>query len=120
MGTVNTKVSRAPGSLDASEVAVVRGMVSGDGNVASSRAALAADNGATLELSNGVTYTLTDAVPLPAGVVLMGPASGSATIAVTGTATINGGTSSVTVAAGSVYSALPRATSPSAYVVKGS
>lgn len=33
MGSVNTKVSRAPGSLDASEVAVVRGMVSGAGKL---------------------------------------------------------------------------------------
>lgn len=109
-----------PAEASSSMTLAPRSLVSGAGNVASSRAALAADSGATLELANGVTYTLTDAVALPAGVVLMGPASGSATIAVTGAATINGGTSSVTVAAGSVYSAIPRATSAAAFVVKGS
>lgn len=31
MGSVNTKVSRAPGSLDSSEIATMRGLVSGDG-----------------------------------------------------------------------------------------
>lgn len=90
------------------------------GPVASSRTALASDNGGTFELASGVTYTLDSAVPLPAGVILIGPASGSATIAVAGSATINGGTTSVTVSAGQAYTAIPRATSAAAYVVKGS
>lgn len=90
------------------------------GPVASSRTALASDNGGTFELANGVTYTLDSAVALPAGVILIGPASGSATIAVAGSATINGGTTSVTVSAGQAYTALPRATSAASFVVKGS
>jgi len=87
--------------------------------VASSRTALAADNSATLELASGVTYTMSNAVALPNGVTLMGPASGSATIAVTGSATINGGTTAITVAANTAYTALPRAGSPAAFVVRG-
>lgn len=102
-----------------SERTAIKAVVSGAGNLATSRAALAADNGATLELANGVTYTLTDAVALPAGVIWIGPASGSAVVAVTGSATINGGTTSITIAAGEVYSGLPRATNPAAFVVKG-
>jgi len=99
------------------------GAVSGGGSttaVASSRASLAADSGATLELANGITYTLDSAVPLAAGVTLVGPATGSATLAVTGSATMNGGTTSITISAGQVYSAIPRASSASAYLVKGS
>lgn len=94
--------------------------VSGGGNIASSRAALVTDNGGTWELANGGTYTLTDAVALSAGVTLMGPASGTATIAVTGSATINGGTSSVTISAGQCYACIPRPSNAAAFVVKGS
>ena len=81
------------------------------------RAALASDNGGTLELSASVTYTLTDAVALPAGVAFQGPASGSATIAVTGAATANGGTTSVTVPAGKMATAIPRASNAAAFLV---
>lgn len=110
----------ANGNEQPLQSAVLQSLVGGTSSVAGSRSALASDNGTTLELASGVTYTLTNAVSMPAGVVLLGPASGSATIACTGSATINGATSSITVSAGQVYSAIPRATSTSAYVVKGS
>jgi len=100
--------------------AVGQASVSGGGVIATSRAALETDSGGTWELADGVTYTLTDAVALPAGVTLVGPVTGSATIACTGTATINNATSSVTVSAGQVYAAIPRASSAVAFVVKGS
>ncbi len=87
--------------------------------IAASRTALTADNSATLELASGVTYSLSNAVALPHGVTLMGPASGTAIIAVTGSATINGGTSSITVAANTAYTVLPRAGAPAAFVVRG-
>jgi hypothetical protein len=88
--------------------------------IATSRTAVAADNGVTLELASGVTYTLSDAVPLPAGVTLLGPATGTATIAVTGTATINAATASIVMTAGQAYSAVPRPSNAAAFVVKGS
>jgi hypothetical protein len=95
------------------------GAVLGDGIlVATSRTALASDNGATLELAAGITYTLSDAVPLPAGVAFQGPASGTApTIAVTGSATTNGATSAITVPAGKMATAIPRASNPAAFLV---
>lgn len=97
--------------------------VSGGGRtsaVASSRSALAADSGATLELAAGITYTLDSAVALPAGVTLMGPASGSpAVLAVTGTATINGATTSLQIGAGQAFTAVPRASNAAAFVVRG-
>jgi hypothetical protein len=88
--------------------------------VSASRTAVSiTDNAATLELASGVTYTLSDAVALPQGVNILGPASGSATIAATGSATINGGTTAISVGAGAVFTALPRAGAPAAFVVKG-
>lgn len=105
---------------DVPDLVRVQALVSVAVILAESRPALASDSGATLELSAGVTYTLTDAVSLPAGVVLIGPASGTATIACTGSATINGATSSITVSAGQVYSVIPRASVASAYIAKGS
>lgn len=87
--------------------------------VTSSRLALATDNGATLELTSGVTLTLTNAVLLPQGVNILGPASGTATIAVADAATINSSTSPVTVAANQAYTALPRSGSSVAFLVKG-
>ena len=85
--------------------------------VSTSRAALAADSGATLELASGVTYTISASVPLPGGVTLIGPASGTATLACTGGATLNGATTSVTIPTGKLASALQRASSASAYLV---
>lgn len=93
-------------------------VVGASNSVSSSRTALASDNGATLELENGITYTLDSAVPLPAGVILVGPASGSALLAVAGTATTNAATASITVSAGQIATAIPRASSSSAYIVK--
>lgn len=84
-----------------------------------SREAIPVDSGATLELSAGVTYTLTSSVLLPDGVILVGPASGTATIAVANSATINGGTSAVTITAGQVWAAIPRKSNPAAFVAKG-
>ncbi len=119
--TVTTNYLVTGNGITGSTANAVQALVSEGGIlVPSSRSALASDNGQTLELANGVTYTLTNAVALPAGVTLMGPASGSATIACAGTATINGGTSSVSVAAGTVYAAVPRPSSAIAFVVKGS
>lgn len=88
--------------------------------VTTSRTALPYDNRQTLELADGVTYTLSDGVALPEGVTLMGPASGTATIAVSGSATTNGATADITISAGEVYVALPRVSAPAAFVVKGS
>lgn len=114
----NRWIADGKASLDTDNI---QSPVDGAGSaVASSRTALAADSGAMLELAASVTYTLSDAVALPGGVTLMGPASGTAAIAVTGSATINGGTTSVTISAGQVYVALPRATNAAAFVVKGS
>lgn len=64
-----------------------------------------------------MTYTIGADVALPGGVAFLGPASGSATIACTGGATLNGGTSSVTVAAGKMATAVPRASTSTAYLV---
>jgi len=125
MGLLN---SQFPPSMQAEILAIVDDAMR-DGNlsavsgalvIATSRAALATDSGGTWELANGVTYTLTDAAALPAGVTLVGPVTGSATISCTGTATINNATSSVTVSAGQVYAAIPRASSAVAFVVQGS
>lgn len=92
-------------------------MVMGTQLLTTSRQASAdTDDGATLEAVSGITYTLTDSEPLAAGFTLMGPPSGSATIAVAGTATINGKTDSITVNAGQIFSAVPRKTAPSAYL----
>ena len=100
------------------ETATLAAMVSGGAQVGTSRSALASDSGNKLELANGVTYTLTDAVALPADVVLLGPEPGSATIAVTGTATANGTTSNITISAGQVASIISRPSNPAKFVVK--
>lgn len=93
--------------------------VSGGGiAVGASRTALVSDNGATLELSASVTYTLTNEVALPAGVAFQGPVTGSATIAVTGTATFAGGsTTPITVAAGKMATAIPRTSNQAIFLV---
>lgn len=98
----------------------LRGMVAGSGVVSQSRSVSSiSDNGATLELAAGVTYTLADTASLPAGVVLLGPVSGTATIAVSGAATINGATTSISVNAGQVYSIIQRKSNPAAFLAKG-
>lgn len=99
--------------------AQIKAAVPGAGiQVATSRTALASDNGLTLELASGITYTLSDAVALPAGVAFQGPASGSAaTIAVTGSATTNGATSGISVPVGKMATAIPRASAPAAFLV---
>lgn len=86
--------------------------------ISTSRTALATDDDQTFELAADVTYTLSDTIKLPAGVILIGPASGTATLAVTGSATTNGATSAITIAAGEVLAAVPRASNTSAFVVK--
>jgi hypothetical protein len=92
--------------------------VPGDGiAVATSRTALATDNGRTVELSTGVTYTLTGAVPLPAGVSFVGPVSGAASVAASGGATLNGGATPVSIPAGKLAAAVPRASDLTAFLV---
>lgn len=86
--------------------------------VTASRTAKFSDDGAILELSASVTYTLSNAVPLPSGVTLIGPASGTATLAVTGGATTNGATSTISITANSTNLVMLRAGSSTAYVVK--
>lgn len=88
--------------------------------VSVSRNALPADNGATLELVADVTYTIPDTALLSTGVALIGPVTGTATLAVSGTATLNGATTSITISAGQIVSAIPRVSSPNDYIVKGS
>jgi hypothetical protein len=87
--------------------------------VAESRTALPSDSGQTLELAASVTYTLSGAVPLPGGVVLMGPASGSATRAVTAGATVGGSTDSATIDARALVALIPRASDATAYEQAG-
>lgn len=84
-----------------------------------SRLATASDNFSTLELANGVTYTLTDTVGLSGGLILMGPVTGTATLAASGVVTMNGTTSPITISSGAVYSIIPRGSNPNAYVVSG-
>ena len=107
-------------ALSASAVAAVSNIVASPTVVSTSRTALATDSGTTLGLQSGVTYTLSDAVSLPAGVTLMGPSSGTATIAVTGAASMNGSTTAITISAYQVYAVLPGPVTPSSFRVKGS
>ena len=107
MGTYNPKTVTPAGNS-----------VSGAGiQVTTSRTALASDNGGTLELSASVVYTLTDAVALPAGVGFQGPTSGSAILRVGGAATTNGATADITIPAGKMATAVPRASNPAAFIV---
>lgn len=81
--------------------------VSGGGVIATSRAALETDSGGTFGLRTGATYTLSDTSLIPAGVILTAGASGGGTLAVGGSVTINGGTSSITLTARQVAVVLP-------------
>jgi hypothetical protein len=117
-------VTRDPvtGDLSAGGVQV---SVSGGGNsgpavlVSASRLLTADDDGAPLELVSGVTVTYDGATAIPAGVVLLGPPTGTATLAVSGTGTINGGTLSVSIPAGGAFTAMPRASDSAALIVRG-
>ncbi|HEY8879208.1 MAG TPA: hypothetical protein VIN03_16690 [Roseateles sp.] len=85
--------------------------------LSASRSADIGDNGGVFELASGVTYTLTNVAPLPAGLTLIGPASGTATLAVSGSATLNGDTASILLGAGQIYRVTARASNPSAYLM---
>ncbi len=111
----NNLIGIKSGTSSASELRSPPGAA---GNIAANRNALASDSGSTFGLASGITYTLTDPALIPAGVILQGNAAGGGTIAVSGSATINGATIATILSARQVAVVLPTPGSTTDLTVK--
>ena len=100
-GSTSLKEYRSDGvswvpTLTAAQVAVVQALASGGTQDASSRNITAADNGKLLAPTAAITYTIPDGLlPMPSFTVDC-PASGTISIARSGTATLNGAATTLT------------------------